>query len=78
MEGSRHWPSASDAGWTLPDADVMEGSRGCPWPSGLPKPFVPGDIAALVQRFLHEPPPASHGDSSEPPDAGSDPESLSR
>ena len=43
MEGSRHWPSASDAGWTLPDADVMEGSRGCPWPSGLPKPFVPGD-----------------------------------
>src|SRR6266699_6205092 len=43
MEGSRHWPSASDAGWTLPDADVMEGSRGCPWPSGLPKPFVPGE-----------------------------------
>lgn len=46
MEGSRHWPSASDAGsdagWTLPQADVIEGSCDCLWPSGLPKPFIPG------------------------------------
>src|SRR5256714_5664055 len=55
MDGSRHWPSASDAGWTLPDADVMEGSRGCPWPSGLPKPFVPGERTERRDATEHRP-----------------------